>query len=312
MHFFTCNHATSRFWRTRLNFAFVQRTMLFLIMAQFLLGAQPVAAAPTVEQSVQAFLNQQPGPLKTYHDGSRSAAEIIEGVSSYYGVSPRLLLALLEATSGLLSHTSSDDPTLQQPFGPAGPSGFGTQLDWAGRELRAGYGPYQSAPVVHFTDATTRTVALNQAPEGVAIQRFLAAGRTQPEWRTLVERFLNAFQTYFNNELPVVQAAQPAARNGFLQRPWLAGTRVIHLAQFDHMYPIVDNAGRDNGFVVNYRGRGGVQYDGHDGHDFAFPDQPIGTLILAAADGIAYARTHRGFGVVITHPGGYETVVLAS
>ncbi|NTV65856.1 MAG: peptidoglycan DD-metalloendopeptidase family protein, partial [Oscillochloris sp.] len=32
------------------------------------------------------------------------------------------------------------------------------------------------------------------------------------------------------------------------------------------------------------------------------------TPILAAADGLAYPRTHRGNGVLIVHPGGYETV----
>jgi murein DD-endopeptidase MepM/ murein hydrolase activator NlpD len=46
-----------------------------------------------------------------------------------------------------------------------------------------------------------------------------------------------------------------------------------------------------------------------NGHDFAFPDQLIGTPILAAAAGIAYASTHRGNGVYITHPGGYTTVI---
>jgi hypothetical protein len=60
--------------------------------------------------------------------------------------------------------------------------------------------------------------------------------------------------------------------------------------------------------VVNYVGAHDVQYDGHDGHDFAFPDQLIGTPILAAAAGIAYASTHRGNGVYITHADGYTTV----
>jgi murein DD-endopeptidase MepM/ murein hydrolase activator NlpD len=74
------------------------------------------------------------------------------------------------------------------------------------------------------------------------------------------------------------------------------------------MFPTVDTERPDNGFVVNYRGRGNMQYDGHDGPDFYFPNQPIGTYILAAADGIAHASTHRGNGVWIEHRNGYVTV----
>ena len=83
---------------------------------------------------------------------------------------------------------------------------------------------------------------------------------------------------------------------------------MVHLAYFDHVYPTVDSGDDGNGYVVNYLGHGNVQYDGHDGHDYYFPDQPTGTPILAAAAGLAYARTHRGYGVVILHPNGYETV----
>jgi murein DD-endopeptidase MepM/ murein hydrolase activator NlpD len=264
--------------------------------------------APTVEASVQGFLDAQPGPLKSYRDGEHSAAELIQSASLYYGLSPRVVLALLEATGSLLSAPTPPAATLAQPFGPAGPAGFAAQIDWAARELRAGLGPYDRPPTLQFTDGTTLTLTLQQAPEGVAVQRFLAKGRDQAAWRATVERFGQAFQVYFNNEIPQEQHPAPTARSGFLQQPWPVGTRVVHLAYFDHMYPTVDTGKPDNGFVVNYLGHGNVQYDGHDGHDFYFPDQPIGTYILAAAAGTAYARTHRGNGVVIVHPGGYETV----
>ncbi|KAB8142754.1 peptidoglycan DD-metalloendopeptidase family protein [Chloroflexia bacterium SDU3-3] len=260
------------------------------------------------ENQVQAWLDAQPGPLKGYSEGGASAAEMIEGAGSYYGVSVRLVLALLEACSGLVSSPAPSAAALRQPFGSGGPEGFAAQIDWAGAELRAGYGPYDVPPTLRFTDGTTLTLTLDQAMEGVAVQRFLAQGRSQTEWRAAYERFAQAFGRYFNNQLPAARAAEPVAASGFLQRPWQAGTKVKHLAYFDHMFPTVDTKSGDNGYVVNYMGRGGVQYDGHDGHDFYFPDQPIGTLIVAAADGVAYARTHRGFGVVIVHPGGYETV----
>jgi len=253
-------------------------------------------------------LDAQPGPLKSFRDDGHSAAELIQATSVYYNLSPRILLALLEATSGLLSIPHPPDQALRQPFGSLGPDGFANQLDWASRELRAGFGSYDRAPTVRFTDGTTLTLSLKQAPEGLAVQLFLAKDRDQPGWRAVFDRFLQAFQLYFNNELPEQLAPQPRAIHGFLHRPWAAGIRVIHLAYFDHKFPIVDTGKPDNGYVVTSRGRRNVQYDGHDADDYYFPDQPIGTYIYAAADGVAHASTHRGNGVWIEHAGGYVTV----
>jgi len=282
-----------------------------LLLALLLALAAPLQAQPRppVERGVQGFLESLPGPLKRYQDSDgHSAAAWVEAVSAYYGVSPRILLALAEACSGLLSAPHAPEAALRRPFGPGGPDGFGAQLDWAAGELRGALGPYRSPPVITFTDQTTYTLDLAQAPEGVAVQRLLAFGRSQSEWRAAVARFGRAFQDYFDNELPPVQSAGPTAGAGFLRRPWPAGTHVLHLAYFDHHYPTVDTGRRGDGAVLDYRGRDGVQYDSHDGHDYVFPDHPVGTFILAAADGTAYARTHRGNGVVIVHPDGYETV----
>jgi murein DD-endopeptidase MepM/ murein hydrolase activator NlpD len=282
---------------------------VLLLCVALLPLAQPIFAQTLpVEVDLEGWLDAQPGVLKSYTEGEQTAAEIISGATSYYGLSPRILLTLLETTANLLSDPQPSNQALQQPFGTEGPYGFSEQIDWATRELRAGLGPYSKAPVVQFTDGTTLTLTLNQAPEGVAVQRFLASGLTQSEWRAQVSRFNDLFQQYFDNILPEAGPAEPSASFGFLQRPWPEGTRVTHLAYFDHMYPTVDTGANDNGYVVNYMGQGGMQYDGHDGHDYYFPDQPIGTFILAAADGIAYASTHRGHGVWIQHDNGYVTV----
>ncbi|HMQ32501.1 MAG TPA: M23 family metallopeptidase, partial [Chloroflexaceae bacterium] len=296
----------------------VALALLLLVVA--LLPPAPAAAQGPGGLGVQRVLDAQPGPLKGFTEEGRSAATIIEGAALYYGLSPQLHLALLEATAALLSDPAPPPEALSRPFG-AGPAGFAAQIDWASRELRAGLGPYSRPPVVRFSDGTTLTLTLDQAPEGVAVQRFLARGRAQAEWRAAVERFGDAFQRYFNNQLVrpgEAPAAPPAAPRApvpapqagafTLRQPWPMGTRVVHLAYFDHMYPTVDSGDDGNSYVVNYLGQGNVQYDGHDGHDYYFPDQPVGTPILAAAGGLAYARTHRGYGVVILHPDGYETV----
>ncbi|HZB95666.1 MAG TPA: hypothetical protein VE268_06880, partial [Herpetosiphonaceae bacterium] len=91
---------------------------------------------------VQAFLDRQPGVLKSYRDGQYRAAQIIGGYGLYYSLDPRIVLALLELTPHLLTEPSPAPLTLQQPFGSQGPAGFRAQIDWAARELRAGFGPY--------------------------------------------------------------------------------------------------------------------------------------------------------------------------
>ncbi len=296
----------------------VPRTALLVValLALWLPGPSVVAQGEA-GLGVQRFLDAQPGPLKGYREDGQSAAAIIEGAALYYGLSPQLHLALLEATSALLSDPAPPEVALRQPFGPAGPTGFAAQVDWASRELRAGLGPYERPPTLRFSDGLTLTLTLDQAPEGVAVQRFLAAGRSSAEWYTVVEGFNRAFAAHFNNtllkpDLPGIGAAPagspaPAAALTLLQ-PWPAGTRVVHLAYFDHVYPTVDSGDDGNDYVVNYLGQGNVQYDGHDGHDYYFPDRPIGTPILAAAAGVAYARSSPGYGVIIVHPAGYETV----
>jgi murein DD-endopeptidase MepM/ murein hydrolase activator NlpD len=274
----------------------------------------PISAAPDTTLGVQAFLETQPGPLKNYRENGQSAAAIIEGHSLYYGISPYLHLALLETVSSLLSDPNPPAEALRQPYGPGGPGGFSAHIEWASRELRAGFGPYDQAPTLSFADGEQVTITLKQSPEGVAVQRFLARGRTSTEWRQLTDRFGVVFEDYFDNQLPELVPTNPegnaldAPTEGFLRCPWPMGVPVVHLAYFDHVYPTVDSGEDGNGTIVTYVGSADVQYNSHDGHDYVFPDNPVGTPILAAAPGIAYARTGRGNGIVIIHPGGYETI----
>jgi murein DD-endopeptidase MepM/ murein hydrolase activator NlpD len=307
--------------RGKNRFGAVGLVLLLVIPGLLLWGIPARAALPHQRGSeqdttfgVQTFLEDQPGVLKTFSDNGQAASAIIEGNSLYYGISPSLHLALLETVNHLLSDPVPTDAALRQPYGPAGPQGFAAQMEWASRELRAGLGPYDTPPTLHFTDGTTFTLTLEQAPEGVAVQRFLAIGRTSTEWRRLVDRFALVFQDYFNNELLVFSPSFPTdatwdiPQTGFLQCPWPPGMPVVHLAYFDHTYPTVDTGPDGNSVVVTYAGVADVQYNTHDGHDYVFPANPIGSPILAAAPGLAYARTARGNGVVILHPNGYETV----
>ncbi|WP_026370855.1 peptidoglycan DD-metalloendopeptidase family protein [Kallotenue papyrolyticum] len=281
-----------------------------LLGLQTLLVAPVPALAQTAELNVQRFLERQPGPLKSYRVGERTAAQVIAAYSGYYNLDARIILTLLELVPRLLSTPNPAAERLEQPFGAAGPRGFQAQIEWAVRELRAGFGPYDAPPLLRFSDGTTVTLDLRDEPSLIAVQRFLALGRTQPEWRGLAQAYVPLYRQLWGDQ-PELPTPTPAATRPFLLQPWPMGIEVIHSSYFDHVYPTVDRGPDGNTFVVDYLGRGNRSYNTHDGHDYYFPAQPIGTPILAAAPGMAYAYTARGNGVVIRHGGafaGYETV----
>ncbi|NJL34815.1 MAG: M23 family metallopeptidase [Chloroflexaceae bacterium] len=173
-------------------------------------------------------------------------------------------------------------------------------------------------------DGSSLTLSSSTPPEEIAVQRFLAYGRTWQAWQTLITRFAEIFKREFGDSatdlfgVPALDAAPVpppviGAENGFLHLPWEPGVRVVHTAYFDHRYPTVDSGYDGDDVMLNYLGRTNTTYNSHDGHDYYFPDKPFGTRILAASSGIAYARTRGGSrfggnGVVIIHPNGYETV----
>lgn len=270
--------------------------------------APDIAAA--AQLNVQKFLDEQTGALKSYREGKYSAAQVIQSYTSYYNLDPRVPLTLLELGPRLLSERNPSPETLRRPFGSAGPDTFTLQIEWAVREIRAGFGPYTSAPVVQFSDGSSATLDITQEPALIAVQRFLALGRTQAEWRTLVDGYLPLYTKLWGDR-PTMPTPTPTAARPFLKLPWPAGVEMIHSSYFDHVYPTVDRGTDNNSFIVNYLGRGNLSYNTHDGHDYYFPEQPIGTPMLAAAPGVAYAYSSPGNGVVIRHGGafaGYETV----
>ncbi len=270
---------------------------------------QPLRGLSSLDGGVAGFLSRRNSALATLQIGDQTAAQIIENTASYYNIEDRILLALLETTSGLVSAATLPVTATERPFG-AGPAGFAEQIDWAAREIRAGFGPYDVAPTLTFRDNTRQTLDLSEQPHAVTVKRFLAQERTLAEWEQLVRRYPGVYTQLFADE-PAVTPPTPTASRGFLSVPWVAGTRVIHSSYFDHAFPMVDSGGDGNDTMVNYLGRAGGSYNSHDGHDYYFPDQPFGTPILAAASGWAFARTTRGLGVLIQHTGvaaGYESV----
>lgn len=267
-----------------------------VLLSTFVGPVSPVVAAPlgaAAQLNVQKFLDAQTGTLKSYREGQYTAAQVIDSYTSYYNLDPRILLTLLELGPRLLTDGNPAPETLRKPFGAAGPDGFTKQIEWSVRDIRAGFGPYVAAPSVKFTDGSTVTLDARQEPSQIAVQRFLANGRTQDEWRKLIDRYVPLYTQMWGSE-PALPTPTPAAARPFLKLPWPDGVEMIHSSYFDHVYPTVDRGNDGNSFMVNYLGRGNLSYNTHDGHDYYFPEKPTGTPMLAAAPGIAYAYTRPG------------------
>lgn len=224
-----------------------------------------------------------------------TALSLVLSTAALSGASACVLVGLLAAGDG----------TTDRPIAPGGPAGLAEQLAWAAAWLRSDTVP----SVLEFRDGRVVLPARLTLQER-AVWLVLAAGRGQTAWLRARERFER------HPAAAEVRRAAPAAPRDVdgvvLERPWPAGTRVAHLSFFDHYVPDVDRvpAQQRNRVMIDYLGRTGSRYDGHDGHDYTFPDAPFATPVLAAAPGTAYAfgSDARGLGVVIRHAAGFETV----
>ncbi len=96
------------------------------------------------------YVNQHPGWLKNkveyLADKNRRGGEIIEYYATYYSISPRLLLALLEYQTGALSNPLQENPDNPYILGYRDTlrQGLANQLIWAANTLNNGYYSWRS------------------------------------------------------------------------------------------------------------------------------------------------------------------------
>ncbi len=271
--------------------------------------------------TIQALLEQQPGPLKSalisVGDRNQSLAEVVVGQAYLYSLNPKLLLALLEYQSQLLSDPNPSAERLDWAMAFHGEDekwqGLHAQLRWAARELRRGVRDY---PVV--TELTYKPDGDEEVkgplPEGLnaasyAVLRVLAQTRTPEEVAQLLAdgSFVATYSKLFEDPRaplgPLPGPAQP-----FLRSPLPKPTYVTSF--FDHEYPFLVQ----NGSLVSWWGRREteVSYDGHDGWDYGLrPPDPIlaaapGTVVWVGNSDDGCATPARG--VIIDHGNGYRTL----
>jgi murein DD-endopeptidase MepM/ murein hydrolase activator NlpD len=270
---------------------------------------------------IQAFLEERGTPLKDvrFQVGGRSHSftDVLVSLSSLYSLNPKLLLALIDLQSGLVSSTSAAPEQFASAAGYRGDGGRGSlygQLRWAARELRyavrdyalKGDGPPQP---LRYADGTSQDVPADLPLSRYVLARVLAPTVSPGSLGVRMDGLVNSYARLFGDprEPP---ADWPAPAEPFLSRPMERNFLVTSF--FDHDSPFL----RTNGTLHTYWGRAesdiAFAYDGHTGWDYGMgpPDK-----VLAAADGVVTFAGNSDDGcatpalaVIVDHGNGYRTL----
>ncbi len=269
---------------------------------------------------IQAFLEARDSPLKAMHFqiGGRAASfsTVLVGLTTLYSLNPKLLLALLDLQSGLVSSQQASDEQLAWAMGyrGGGRSGLYGQLRWATRELRyavrdyalKGSGP---PPPLVFADGTRQGVSADLAFSRYILARILAPTITPDLLDPRLEGLVNSYTRLFGDPR-APPTTWPALAAPFLTRPMTPTFPVTSF--FDHDTPFL----RQNGSLLTYWGRSETDlafaYDGHTGWDYAMspPDEVLaaaaGVVMFAGASDDGCATPAQA--VILDHGNGYRTL----
>ncbi len=268
-------------------------------------------------QQIQAFLDTQPGTLKRQvvqvSDGRFSFAEALVGQTSYYSVNPKVILALLEQRSRLLSSPSPSSDQLAWALGYQGENGnrrgLSAQIRWAVKQMLYAKRDFPGYAPLTYADSSSTPPPPGLTMSEYVIARVLAPTSTPDRLPALLAGFRETYTRLFGDPRPAPEG-WPAPAAPFLSWPLEHPAAVTSF--FDHGGPFLTrNAAMG---VTTYWGRTETDiafaYNGHDGWDFAAapPD-----LALAAADGEVVFAGNADDGcatraVIIDHGNGYRTL----
>jgi murein DD-endopeptidase MepM/ murein hydrolase activator NlpD len=263
------------------------------------------------QTAVQAFLDAQPGVLKRSRirvgDRSQSFAEVLIGMTSLFSVNPKILLAMLEQQSRLLSTAEPTPAQLAQAMGydADGRRGLWGQLRWAATSLRHAARDHPAGSTVKFADGSTRDLGPVSMPR-YALARTLALTTSPGGLEARLRGFLETYTRLFGDPREVPLDWPPPAQP-FLRAPMEEPRQITSF--FDHDAPFL----QENGSLVSYWGRAEetLSYDGHTGWDYALA--PPDAVLAAAAGNVIFAgNSDDGCGiaraVIIDHRNGYRTL----
>lgn len=266
---------------------------------------------------VQAFLDTQPGPLKSMAlniSGRRhSFAEALISQTSYYSANPKVVLALLESQSALLSTAEPSTEQRDWAIGFRGEEGkyrgIQAQVRWAVRRLVYARRDYPQAVPLTFADKSQLSPPREMTLGEYVLASILAPTTTSDQLEMHMQAFLATYIRLFGDPRPTPEE-WPSPAAPFLWKPTERTPPISSF--FDHESPFLTR--QPGAPTTTYWGRAETDvafaYDGHDGWDYV-----LGTpeLALAAADGeVVFAgNADDNCGtraVVIDHGNGYRTL----
>ena len=240
-------------------------------------------------------------------------AEVLIGQTSYYGVNPKVVLALLELQSRLLSTASPSADQLGWAAGYQGENGnrrgLQSQVRWAVKQILTAKRDYPQYAPLTYADNSSAPPPPGMSLSQYAIARTLAPTTSPDRLPALLGRFLDVY-THLFGDPRVAPTDWPAPAAPFLS--WPIDKPAPITSFFDHGGPFLMRNAADG--ITTYWGRNehdiAFAYNGHDGWDYAAapPD-----LALAAADGdVVFAGNADDNcatrAVVLDHRNGYRTL----
>jgi len=188
---------------------------------------------------ITGFIREQNGYLIRYQqeveelgNATLNGPQVVERVAQQYSVNPRLLLAVLEYTSGWVTLAEPPSETLEFPIGirdQAWRAGLYRQLSWAANQLNRGFYLWRvngvSSWVLADSSVTPVSATINAGTAGV--QQFFASRYGRADWdgaisaEGLFATFVGLFGYPF--DYAVEPLIPPGIRQPDLQLPFEVG-----------------------------------------------------------------------------------------
>ncbi|MEP7187597.1 MAG: hypothetical protein ABI901_00235, partial [Roseiflexaceae bacterium] len=207
---------------------------------------------------IQALLDTQAGPLKTIvlqvGDRRHSFAEVLSGQTSYYSVNPKVILALIELQSRLLSTAGPSSDQVGWALGYQGENGnkrgIQSQVRWAVKQILYAKRDFPQYASLTYADNSSVPPPPGLSLSEYTVARVLAPTTSPDRLPGLLQRFLETYTRLFGDpRTPPADWPAPAA-------PFLAWP-IAHPAPvtsfFDHGGPFLTRNAQAG--IVTYWGR---------------------------------------------------------